>query len=110
MVPLFCLCCMIAWTPAWDIELERDVDMHYFYEDDLFPIVAWNNQQEVCQPNGEWDVPHTYSVAGFTANGIGPVSDSLTVVWPIPEPDGVLMLLAGWVAITGLWWWRSRRG
>lgn len=104
-VEILTMCAFIAWTPA-----SGDPEGHYFYEDDLFPIVAFNEQEEVCQPNGEWDVEHTYVVAGFNVDGIGPPSDPLTVVWPsepVPEPDGVWMLLAGWVLLHGLFYWRQ---
>jgi hypothetical protein len=102
-VALYALCAIIAWTPAWDITLEQDVELHFFYEDDLPGITAWNNEMEVCRV--EYDRIHTYSVAGFVNDPndpgqvlIGPESDDLTVVWPsdpIPEPSGLLMLLAG---------------
>ena len=104
-VALYALCAIIAWTPAWDITLEQDVELHYFYEDDLPGIVAWNNEIEVCRV--EYDRIHTYSVAGFVEDvegsiRIGPESDDLTVVWPsepVPEPSGLLMVLAGALGI-----------
>lgn len=105
-VEILTMCAFIAWTPA-----SGDPEGHYFYEDDLLPIVAFNEQQEVCQPNGEWDVEHTYVVSGFNAQGEGPLSDSLTVVWPsepVPEPDAWMVLLTGTVLINGLWFWRNR--
>ncbi len=106
IVEILTMCAWVMWTPA-----SGEPEAHYFYEDNLFPIIAFDNQEEVCQPNGEWDIPHTYVVSGFNAQGEGPLSDSLTVVWPsepVPEPDGVWMLLAGWVLMTGLFYWRQR--
>lgn len=112
MVAIYTLCAFIAWTPAWDFNLERDAEFHYFYEDALPGIVAWNSQQEVCRV--DYDVPHTYSVAGFITDAegelhIGPESEDLTVVWPVPEPEAWMMLLAGWIAIHGLLHWRNWR-
>ncbi len=104
IVELLTACAWIAWTPA-----SGEPAGHYFYEDALPAIVAFEPEMEVCRV--DWDVVHTYSVAGFTADGVGPESDDLRVVWPsepIPEPDGVLMLLAGWVLITGLFYWKQR--
>ncbi len=100
MIAIYTLCAWIAWTPAWDLELGRDVDTHYFYEDSLPAIVAWNNEMEVCRV--DYNVPHTYSVAGFTTSGIGVTSDTLTVVWPVPEPSQNVMLFAGTVMLAAL--------
>ncbi len=106
MIAIYTLCAFIAWTPAWDITLEQDVELHYFYEDDRPGITAWNNEMEVCRV--DYDVPHTYSVAGYVSDPenegqllIGPESDDLTVVWPteVPEPDTALLLLAGMFAL-----------
>lgn len=74
MTLLYTLCAWIAWTPA------DNAEAHYFYEDNLPAIVAFEPEMEVCRV--DWNTPHTYNVAGFTANGIGPESDSLTVIWP----------------------------
>ncbi|KKM16672.1 hypothetical protein LCGC14_1683530 [marine sediment metagenome] len=98
MIAIWTLCAWVAWTPAWNLTLERDTEFHYFYEDDLPGIVAWNSQQEVCR--ADYDVPHTYSVAGFVTDSkgelrIGPESDDLTVIWPVPEPGQTVTLLAG---------------
>jgi hypothetical protein len=93
------MCAWIAWTPAWDFNAEAPVPYHYFYEDDLPKIVAFHPEMEVCQPSGEWDVPHTYVVQGGNANEVGPISDSLTVVWLVPEPGQTLQLLAGFLCI-----------
>jgi hypothetical protein len=93
--------------------LEAPVDPHYFYEDDLPPVLAWNSQIEVCQPNGEWDTPHTYTVQGFNANGAGPMSDSLTVIWPsepVPEPEPWQLFLGGYLLLMFLFWRRQHRG
>ena len=109
MIAIYTLCAWIAWTPAWDSILEEDVEFHYFYEDSLPGIVAWNNQMEVCRV--DYDVPHTYSVAGFVTDAegelhIGPESEDLTVIWPVPEPSGTMMLMAG---ILGLYFLGRRR-
>lgn len=80
------MCAWVAWSPA-----SGDPTAHYFYEDDLFPVIVFNEQEEVCRV--DWDVEHTYVVSGFNAQGEGPLSDSLTVVWPsepVPEPHGAL--------------------
>lgn len=106
IVAILSACAFIAWTPA-----SGEPEAHYFYEDGLFPIIAFNEQQEVCQPNGEWDIPHVYRVSGFNVEGEGPLSDSLTVVWPsepVPEPSMWLMLWVGYAAILGLWMWKYR--
>jgi hypothetical protein len=110
MVAIYTMCAWIAWAPAWDFTLEQDVEAHYFYEDALPGVVAFFPEIEVCQPEGEWDVPHIYSVAGFVDDGeggllIGPESDDLTVIWPsepVPEPSGTMMLMAGIVALAFL--------
>ena len=94
------MCAWIMWTPA-----SGEPEAHNFYEDNLPAIVAFNEHEEVCQPNGEWDVEHVYRVSGFNAEGEGPLSDSLTVVWPsepVPEPDGTLMLAMGFLLIVML--------
>jgi hypothetical protein len=75
VITLLTACAWIAWEPATNAEA------HYFWEDNLPAIVAFEPEMEVCRPNGEWGVPHTYWVQGFHANGVGPMSDSLTVVW-----------------------------
>jgi hypothetical protein len=111
VIPILTLCAFIAWTPAWDFIDEAPAEFHYFYEDALPGIVAWNSEQEVCRV--DYDVPHTYSVAGFVTGPegellIGPESEDLTVIWPVPEPNAAWMLLAGWVLINGLWFWRRR--
>jgi hypothetical protein len=90
MVAIYTLCAWIAWTPA-----SGDPEGHYFYEDSLPPIVAFDNQMEVCRV--DYDVPHTYFVTGFNGDLEGPESDRLTVVWPMPEPTGLMGLLWGWV-------------
>ncbi len=104
MIALYTLCAWLAWTPAWDFELEAPVELHFFYEDDLPRIVADNNEMEVCRPEEDgFDREITYSVAGVVPDGegmmrIGPMSDDLTVVWPsepVPEPSGVAVFLAG---------------
>lgn len=104
MVAIWTLCAWIAWTPAWDFDAEAPAVAHYFYEDDLPAIVAFVPEMEVCRI--AYDVPVTYVVQGFNANGVGPMSDSLTVVWPIPEPTGGAMLCAG---ITLLAWLKRLR-
>ncbi len=104
IVEILTACAFIAWTPA-----SGEPAGHYFYEDGLFPVIAFNEQQEVCQPNGEWDIEHTYVVSGFNAEGEGPLSDSLTVVWPsepVPEPRGALGFCVGAAAV---WLLYSRR-
>lgn len=109
IVEILTACAWVAWTPAWDFVLEQDVPAHYFYEDALPGVVAFNPEIEVCQPPGEYDVVYTYSVAGFTGNGIGPESDDLTVVWPsepVPEPHGALGFVVG---VAAVWLLYSRR-
>lgn len=73
----------MQWTPG------NNADGHYFYEDDLPPIVAMEPEMEVCRV--DWDVPHTYQVSGFngTNGSEGPISDLLTVVWAVPEPSPI---------------------
>jgi hypothetical protein len=90
--------------------MEAPVELHYFYEDDLPGIVAWNAEQEVCRV--AYDTPVTYSVAGFitTPEGelvIGPESDDLVVVWPVPEPEAWQMLLGGYLLLMFLFWRRQ---
>lgn len=123
MIAIWTMCAWIAWTPA-----SGDPAGHYFYEDALPAIVALTPEMEVCRVN--WDTPHVYSVAGFTADGVGPESDDLTVIWPsgpsptptptatptptptatpVPEPEAWMTLLAGWIAIHGLLHWRNWR-
>jgi hypothetical protein len=120
MIAIYTLCAWIAWTPAWDFTLEQDVEAHYFYEDSLPGIVAWNNEIHRCRPEEDgFDRAITYSVAGFVSDPenegqllIGPESDDLTVIWPsepVPEPEAWMMLLAGWVAIHGLLHYRNWR-
>ncbi len=97
IVEILTACAWIAWAPA-----SGDPAAHYFYEDALPGIVAFTPEMEVCRPEDEWDVVHVYSVAGFTANGIGPESDDLTVVWPsepVPEPHGALGFVVGGAAV-----------
>ncbi len=109
MVAIWTLCAWIAWTPAWDSTLEQEVVLHFFYEDELPRIIAPLPEMEVCRI--AYDVPVTYSVAGVVPDGeglmrIGPQSNSLTVIWPIPEPTGGAMLCAG---ITLLAWLKRLR-
>ena len=106
MIAIYTLCAWIAWTPA------ENAEAHYFYEDGLPGIVAWDNEMDVCRV--DYDVPHTYSVAGFVEDAegelhIGPESDSLTVVWPVPEPSQNAMLFAGTVTVGALARRRLRR-
>jgi hypothetical protein len=96
------------WTPAWDYVLEAPVPIHYFYEDGLPPVLAWNNEMEVCQPNGEWEVPHYYAVSGFNDIGEGPLSDYLVVYW-VPEPEGWMVVLAGSLLICWMMIWRRKK-
>jgi hypothetical protein len=72
VITLLTACAWIAWAPA------DNAEAHYFWEDNLPAIVAFEPEMEVCRV--DWK-PHTYWVQGFHANGVGPMSDSLTVVW-----------------------------
>jgi hypothetical protein len=113
VIPIFTLCAFIAWTPAWDFIDEAPAEFHYFYEDALPGVVAWNSEQEVCRV--DYDVPHVYSVAGFVTGPegellIGPESEDLTVIWPVPEPEGWMVVLAGSLLICWMMIWRRRRG
>lgn len=95
IVEILTACAWIAWAPA-----SGEPAGHYFYEDSLPAIVAFTPEMEVCRV--EYDVPVVYSVAGFTANGVGPESDDLTVVWPsepVPEPRGALGFVVGAAAV-----------
>jgi hypothetical protein len=111
VIPILTLCAFIAWTPAWDFIDEAPAEFHYFYEDALPGVVAWNSEMEVCRV--DYDVPHTYSVAGFVTSPegellIGPESDDLTVIWPVPEPEGWMVVLAGSLLICWMMIWRRR--
>jgi hypothetical protein len=102
VVAIWTLCAWIAWTPAWDFTASTPADVHYFYEDGLPPIVAFTPEMEVCRV--DYDAPHAYAVSGFNAEGEGPLSDYLVVIWPseVPEPGGVLPLALGGLLIAGL--------
>jgi hypothetical protein len=108
VIPIYALCAFIAWTPSWDPIAEAPVPVHYFYEDALPPILAWNSEMEVCRV--DYDVPHTYYVEGFNANGVSAPSETLTVVWPVPEPDAMAVLILGAWMVFWLSVFRRRRG
>jgi hypothetical protein len=97
MTCIWTLCAWIAWTPS------EGALGHRFWEDDLPPIIAFDEQMEVCRV--DWDVPHVYRVSGFDDENEGVLSDPLTVIWPLPEPGVNQMLLSG---VTLLAWLRRR--
>ena len=105
MIAIWTMCAVIAWTPAWNFELDSEVRAHALYEDNLPPLVLRDPEADICRQ--QYDVPVTYRVAGIHASQgvtwIGPKSGTLTVIWPsaVPEPTGRAMLFAG---ITLLAW------
>ncbi len=82
---LMVACAIVAW------ESGEGAVAHYFHEDGLEAIVAFDPEMGVCRV--EYGVTHIYIVQGFTANGVGPMSDTLTVEWMFDfdaDDDGIV--------------------
>ena len=88
MTAIYTLCAWLAWLPGLNAT-EYDV-----YEDYIYATTVYSEDLEICRV--DYDVPVTFYVVG--TDGMDNYSEDsgvLTVVWPIPEPSGNLMLVCG---------------
>jgi hypothetical protein len=84
---IYTICAWLAWLPGLNAT-EYDI-----FEDLIYSGTVYSEDLEICRV--DYDVPVTFYVVGSDGLDFSEPSETLTVVWPIPEPNGPLMLAFG---------------